>query len=64
MDKISSDFYIKINQQNNVVEVIGRTCIQVPEEVLYMRCENGIKWYEDIYKQERRRKKDESCNYK
>lgn len=50
MNKITADFYIKVNEQYNVVMVIGKTSIFMPEKISQEIHATGIKWYKDTYK--------------
>ena len=54
MDKITADFYVKVNEDYNVVDVIGRNVIFLPF-AWQEENEDSIKWYKDIYKPEYRR---------
>ena len=56
MRKIQADFYTKVDDRYNVVEVIGRTVIYTPEIKYRQEQSTGIKWYKDTYKPEYRRK--------
>lgn len=63
MEKITADFYIKVNEKYNVVDVIDRTVVYLPESKQEDQ-RTGIKWYKDVYKPEYRGECYESCDYK
>jgi len=55
MNRITADFYIKINNKDKVIETIGRTTIYTPEIKFSTNTSSGIKWYEDTLKPEYRK---------